>query len=79
LNGDALVTGQEMFVESVGFLFGIEMEDGAAVLQKLWYESAKIQGVIQDCYLREHRTPINCDEGLYRTFHNVLRDYKNLL
>jgi len=34
-----------MFVESVAFIFRIEMEDGAAVLQKRRCEYAKIQGV----------------------------------
>ena len=45
LDDDALLTGQEMFVENVVFIFSIEFEDGAAVLQKRRYDSAKIQGV----------------------------------
>jgi len=45
LNDDALLTGQEMFVESLAFIFRIEMEDGAAVLQQQPCEYAKIQGV----------------------------------
>jgi hypothetical protein len=45
LSDDALLTGQEMLVESVVFTVRTEIEDGAAVLQKWRYGSAKIQDV----------------------------------
>jgi hypothetical protein len=53
LNDDALLSGQESFVENFAFIFRIEMEDGAAVLQERRYESAKIQGVTKDYYFRD--------------------------
>jgi hypothetical protein len=45
LSDDALFNETEMLVESVAFIFRIEIGNGAVVLQKRRYGSAKIQGV----------------------------------